>query len=97
MATVHMSEAELARNLHTVLAQVQQGVEIVVEQDHRPEAVIKPSAPSEPGRKLTDCIALAEAYEKHLGFTPIPDDGFATDVQAGIDSRRDSFKPPTWD
>jgi hypothetical protein len=36
MATVRMSESELARDLHAVLAQVQQGVEVVIEQDHRP-------------------------------------------------------------
>ncbi len=38
MATVHMSEAEVARDLHAVLAKVQQGVEIVIEQDHRPRS-----------------------------------------------------------
>ena len=32
MATVHKSEAEVARDLHAMLAQVQQGVEIVIEQ-----------------------------------------------------------------
>ena len=31
MATVHMNEAEVARDLHDVLAKVQQGVEIVIE------------------------------------------------------------------
>ena len=31
MATVHMSEAEVARDLHAVLAKVQQGVEVVIE------------------------------------------------------------------
>ena len=36
MATVHMSEAELARDLHAALAKVQQGVEIVIEQNQRP-------------------------------------------------------------
>jgi antitoxin (DNA-binding transcriptional repressor) of toxin-antitoxin stability system len=41
MATVYMSEAEVARDLHAVLAKVQQGVEIVVEQDCRPVAVIR--------------------------------------------------------
>jgi len=30
MATVHMSEAEVARDLHAALAKVQQGVEIVI-------------------------------------------------------------------
>jgi antitoxin (DNA-binding transcriptional repressor) of toxin-antitoxin stability system len=91
-----MSEAEVARDLHAVLAKVQQGVEIVIEQDHRPVAVLKPS-PTRPGRKLSDCIAMAKAYEAKLGYAPIPDEDFAKDVQAGIDARRDSFEPPAWD
>jgi antitoxin (DNA-binding transcriptional repressor) of toxin-antitoxin stability system len=97
MATVHMSEAEVAHDLHAVLARVQQGVEIVIEQDHRPVAVLKSSVPARPGRKLSECIALAKAYEAKLGYAPIPDADFAKDVQAGIDGRRDSFDPPAWD
>ena len=97
MATVHMSEAEVARDLHAVLAKVQQGVEVVIEQDHRPVAVLKPSEPGRPGRKLSECIALAKAYEEKFDDAPIPDHDFAKDVQAGIDARRDSFEPPAWD
>ncbi len=89
MATVYMSEAELARDLHAALAKVQQGVEIIIEQDHRPVAVLKPSTSARPGRKLSECIALAKAYEEKLGYAPVPDADFAKDVQAGIDSRRD--------
>lgn len=60
MAQVHMTEAEVARDLHGVLANVQQGVEVVVvEQDHRPVAVI--GSPLPKGRLLSSCIALAEA------------------------------------
>lgn len=99
MAIVHMSESDVARDLHAVLAKVQEGFEVVIEQNHRPVAVMKtPDAPSPgPGRKLGECIALAEAYEAKLGFAPIPDADFASDVQAGIDARRDSFQPPAWD
>ena len=97
MATVHMSEAEVARDLRAALAKVRQGVEIVIEQDHQPIAVLKPSKPPSPGRKLSECIAMAEAYEATLGHAPIPDDDFAQDVQAGINTRRDSLKPPAWD
>jgi antitoxin (DNA-binding transcriptional repressor) of toxin-antitoxin stability system len=96
MAAVHMSEADVARDLHAVLAKVQQGVEVVIEQDHRPVAVLMPPQGS-PGRKLSECIALAKAYEETLGYAPVPDADFAKDVQAGIDSRRDSFEPPAWD
>ena len=97
MATVHMSEGEVARDLHAALAKVQEGVEIVIEQNHRPIAVLKQSASVRPGRKLSECIALAKAYEEKLGCAPIPDADFAKDVQAGIDSHRDSFEPPAWD
>jgi antitoxin (DNA-binding transcriptional repressor) of toxin-antitoxin stability system len=83
MASVHMSEAEVARDLHAVLAKVQQGVEIVIEQDHRPVAVLRPSQSGTPGRKLSECIALATAYEEKLCYAPIPDADFARDVQAG--------------
>jgi antitoxin (DNA-binding transcriptional repressor) of toxin-antitoxin stability system len=92
-----MSEAELARDLHAVLVKVQQGAEVVIEQDHRPIAVIKPTATVRPGRKLSECIAMARAYEERLGYAPIPDDAFAADVLAGIESRRDSLDPPPWD
>ena len=97
MATVHMSESEVARDLHAVLARVRQGIEVVIEQDHRPVAVLRASRSGGPGRKLSECIALAKAYEDTLGYAPVPDDGFAKDVQAGIDSRRDVFNPPLWD
>ena len=97
MATVHMSEAEVARDFHAVLAKVRQGVEIVIEQDNRPVAVLKQSQPGGPGRKLSDCIALAKAYEERLGYAPIPDASFGKEVQADIDSRRDAFEPPAWD
>ncbi len=55
MATVHMSEAEVARDLHAVLARVQQGVEVVIEQDHRPIAVLKASRPV--GRMISEIVA----------------------------------------
>jgi len=97
MATVHMSEAEVARDLHAVLAKVQQGVEVVIEQDHRPIAILKSSLLSRPGRKLSECIEMAKDYEARLGYASIPDEGFARDVQEGIDLRRDSFEPPSWD
>ena len=97
MATVYMSEAEVARDLHAVLAKVQQRIEVVIEQDHRPIAVLKPSPSASPGRKLSECIALAKEYEEKLVEAPIPDSGFAKDVQSGIDARRDSFEPPAWD
>jgi antitoxin (DNA-binding transcriptional repressor) of toxin-antitoxin stability system len=95
MATVRISEAELARDTHAVLAKVQEGVEVIVERDHRPVAVIK--TPQGPGRKISECIALAKAHEDKLGYAPVPDRDFAKDVQAAIDAHREPFNPPSWD
>ena len=99
MATVHMSEAEVVGNFHDVLAKVRQGVEIVIEQNSLPVAVLRTASTPmlNPGRKLSECIALAKAYEENLNYAPVPDDNFAQDVQSGIEARRDSFTPPAWD
>jgi antitoxin (DNA-binding transcriptional repressor) of toxin-antitoxin stability system len=95
MATVRITEAELARDIHAILARVQEGVEVIVEQDHRPVAVIK--TPQGPGRKISECIALAKAHEEKLGHAPTPDADFANDVQAAIDAHSEPLNPPSWD
>lgn len=67
MATVHMSEAEVARDLHAVLAKVQQGVEIVIEQDHRPIAVIKQPPPV--GRMISEILADLKRLLMTISYT----------------------------
>jgi hypothetical protein len=91
MAQVHMTEAEVARDLHDVLAKVQQGLEVVVEQDHRPVAVIRSPIPN--GRLLSECIALAEAR----GSTATLDEGFMKDVEDGIADRSRPWNPTPWE
>ena len=68
---------------------------MIVEQDHRPVAEIK--TPQGPGRKLSDCIAIAKACEERLGYAPVPDADFAADVEAAIDARREALNPAEWD
>jgi len=97
MVQVHMTEAEAARDFHAVLARVREGVEVVVEQDHRAVAVIRTPAPEGPGRSIDECIAIAEAFEARLGYAPVPDEDFARDVRAGIDAHREPLDPPAWD
>jgi hypothetical protein len=50
--------------------------------------------PQSPGRKLSECIATAKAYEEELGYAPVPDADFAADVQAAIDAHFEPLKPP---
>ena len=95
MSTVRITESELARDVHAVLEKVRQGVEVIVEQNHLPVAVIRASKPV--GRKISECIAAAKAYEEKLGYSPIPDPDFAKDVEDGIRERSQPFNPPSWD
>ncbi len=61
MATVRITEAELARDVCAVLEEIERGGEVIIErEDHRPLAVIKQPQPV--GRKISECIALAKAY-----------------------------------
>jgi antitoxin (DNA-binding transcriptional repressor) of toxin-antitoxin stability system len=82
MSTVRITETELARDVHAVLEKVQQGVEVIIEKDHRPVAVIKASKPA--GRLITEVLAGLKAR----GSTAIIDDDFARDIQDGINLYR---------
>jgi hypothetical protein len=90
MATVHMSEAEVVKDIAAVLAKVQ-GIEVVIEQDHRAVAVIKPSKPG--GRMISEVIADLKAR----GSCAVMGDDFARDIEEGIKAHRQPWNPPSWD
>jgi len=91
MGVVHMSEAEVVKDIAAVLAKVRQGVEIVIEQDQRAIAVIKPSHPA--GRMISDVIADLKAR----GSSATMDEDFARDIEEGINAHREPWNPPSWD
>ena len=91
MAVLHMTEAEVVKDIAAVLAQVRQGVEVVVEQDHRAVAVIKPPGP--PGRMISEVIAELKAR----GSNAAMDEDFARDIERGIQSHREPWNPPPWE
>jgi antitoxin (DNA-binding transcriptional repressor) of toxin-antitoxin stability system len=91
MATVHMSEAEVARDLHGVLAKVQQGVEVVIEQDHRPVAVLR--AQHRSGRPISEILRDA----KQRNSTVTLDEDFGKDLEEIVASHHKPWNPPSWD
>jgi antitoxin (DNA-binding transcriptional repressor) of toxin-antitoxin stability system len=91
MGTLYISDADLARDPYAVLAKVEQGVEVIVERDHRPVATIKP--PKRSGRPISECIASARASSSKA----ILDGGFGKDVEEGIRERSQPWNPPSWD
>src|ERR1039457_5515320 len=81
MAQLHMTEAELARDLHAVLEKVRQGVEVVVDHDCQPVAVLRASDPSRrpPPRRWTPAspamskppsTAIANRWTRRRGTDP---------------------------
>ena len=92
MAVVHMSEADVVKDIVAVLARVRQGSEIVIEQGNRPVAVIKPSNPPA-GRLISEVIADL----KTRGSDATMDDDFARDIEEGIKAHRQPWNPPSWE
>ena len=91
MGTLHITEADFARDPYAVLAKVEAGVEVIVERDRRPVATIQ--SPKRSGRPISECIASARAS----GSKAILDGGFGKDVEEGIIERSQPWNPPSWD
>lgn len=91
MGTVRITEAELARDVHAVLAKVRQGMEVVIEQDHRPVAVLR--APQRSGRPVSEI--LREARQRNSTVTL--DEDFGSDMEAIIASQQQPWTPPSWE
>ena len=91
MGTLHISESELASDPYAVLAKVEEGVEVIVERNHRPVATIR--TPKRSGRPVSACIASAKASGSRVIF----DGGFGMDVEAGTRERSQPWNPPSWD
>ncbi len=86
MATIHISEADAARDFAGLMARVRAGAEVVIENGTLPVAVIH--APVPPRRSISESIALAETRSKEIGCKPVMDAGFAADMEEIIRNRK---------
>ena len=91
VARIHITEADLVRELHDVLAKVQQGLEVIVEHDHRPIAVIR--RPHRSGLSISEI--LQQANERNSTVTL--DSEFANDLEAIIAAHDQPWNPPSWE
>lgn len=88
---IHISEKEAADTaVATLLTHVRAGVEIVIEDDQRPIAILQPAEPVR--RKISECIALLPEDS-----TATVDSDFAKDVEIAVESHREPLDPPAWD
>lgn len=92
MATIHISEADAARDFPGLMAHVRLGEEVVIESDARAVAVVRPAVPAGPGRLLSEVIAAAETRAS----SALLDGNFARDLEEVIDSHPEPLNPPSW-
>lgn len=87
---IHISEEKAAAtSVGELLEHVRSGGEVIIENEKKAVAVLRSAEPHpEPGRLLSESIALAEAHAKELGFEPRLDPDFAADLEAIINSRQ---------
>jgi hypothetical protein len=91
MATIHISEAEAARDFAGLMARVRSGAEVVIENEAGPAVVLHVA--SEPSvRVLSESLRLA----KERGSTATLDGSFASDLEAVIASHLEPLNNP-WD
>ena len=91
MAVVHVTEDEFTSDPHGVLAKVREGLEVIVEQDHRPIAVVR--LPHRSGRPISEIVR--EARERNSKITLDPD--FGKDLEVIIASHQQPWNPPSWE
>jgi antitoxin (DNA-binding transcriptional repressor) of toxin-antitoxin stability system len=92
MATIHIPEAEAARDFAAVMALVDEGSEVVIERDARPVAIIHPPVKL-PGMLLSEMLARAKARGSKVTL----DGDFGRDLEDVINSHREPMNPPEWD
>ena len=83
-------EADLTKDIRSILRRVQTGAEVIIERDAQPVAVLRPIEPVR--RKISECIALLPADSV---ATIDPD--FARDIERAIAAHREPLEPPAWD
>jgi antitoxin (DNA-binding transcriptional repressor) of toxin-antitoxin stability system len=90
MVQVHMTDAEVAGNFAAALEKVRQGIEVVVESEHQPIAVLRAAEP--PRRTIAEILALMPKDS-----TATIDEDFAADVEAAIEAHREPLDASQWD
>jgi antitoxin (DNA-binding transcriptional repressor) of toxin-antitoxin stability system len=90
MATLHITEAEAASDFASLIAKVRAGAEVVIESARTPVALVR--APAPPRRTLAECIAMLPEDS-----TATIDEDFAKDVEAAIESHRETADASAWD
>jgi len=86
MATIHISEADAARDFPGLMERVRAGEEVLI--DDVSPAVKLSAVPARAGRFVSESIALAKAHAEKMGYEPVMDAEFAADMDDIIRKRK---------
>ncbi len=90
MVQVRISDLEIAGNFAAALAKVRQGMEVIVEHEHQPVAVLR-AMEREP-RTISEILALMPKES-----TGVMDAEFARDIEAVIEGHREPVDASNWE
>jgi len=89
MAAFYVSESQAIRELPRLLAQVEQGDQVIIERDDGPVAVLT--------RAKAAHRSFEETVERLRASALLNvDESFAADTQAAIDAHREPHRYPDW-
>ena len=91
---LHITEDDLIRDVRGILQRLQAGMEIVIERDAQPVAVLRSAKALR--RTISECISLAKTHEEETGSAATLDPDFAQDIEEIVRNRRPWY-PPAWD
>ena len=94
MATIHISEAEAARDLHGLLSRATAGDEVVIETSSGQQ--VRMTARPRVGRPVSEVIAALEAREAARPGSTYMDEDFANDMREIIANRKPADRS-AWD
>ena len=83
---LRVAEADVLKDMATILKCVESGTEVVVQRNNRPVAVIRPADTL--NCSLDQAIELAKTDEERSGQPPTLDPDFAADVQEIVSNRK---------
>ena len=90
MATIHISQAEVERNLSGILARLDNETSFIIENESLPVAVLHAAPP--PRLTLRERIALLPS-----DTTAVIDDDFPHDVEIAVASHPEPLDSSLWD
>lgn len=89
MATIHIPEAEVARNIQGLIAQARAGVEVIIEEIGRPAVVLR-AADVPHLRLLSESLRLAREH----GSKATLDGDFGRDLEDAVNSHPEHLENP---